>query len=531
MLVRLFLLTLSLVLSYSFPAIAAHENLTLTLTGPAQRGESEGFVLSGSVKDEEGAPAEEVPVVLERLVNESWTPVDEEITDALGTVTFTIQALDEQVTYYRLSHGIAVSNVHSVTVVNEPIDGEVTLGLLTKDPLKLRKVVLRLGLSHGGEVGPETQAILERKDQSQWSPVRTVKLSKGNPVKVTVMLTPADSQEFRLVLPESDEYEKDQASLTVRPRDHLLKVAYAGKNSVKDGDEVQLLWRVTTQDKRGVPAKFQIVGRIGDKPERVFKQGVASDRGWIALKVRPRWDSRWRIEVQPGSYYSGKTSPWTSVDNVPPGAEISLPGPAPKIKLPPQKRAFVEGPNVRVQPVPGRIWASMQGKSWRPGCTARSNLKYITATYYGFDGYLHRGELVVASAIAGKYRAALEGFYRAKIPIRSMYLVDRFGYSSRLRGADDYKSMAADNTSAFNCRDVVGRPGVKSPHTSGRSFDINPWENPYASSNGWVPNSYWVGKTHPLVAWRSGSHRVVKTMRAAGFRWTYGVRDAHHFDG
>ena len=65
-----------------------------------------------------------------------------------------------------------------------------------------------------------------------------------------------------------------------------------------------------------------------------------------------------------------------------------------------------------------------------------------------------------------------------------MYRVDRFGYSSRLRGGDDYASMAAGNTSVFNCRDVVNRPGVRSPHSYGRALDVNTWENPYRSARG-----------------------------------------------
>ena len=35
------------------------------------------------------------------------------------------------------------------------------------------------------------------------------------------------------------------------------------------------------------------------------------------------------------------------------------------------------------------------------------------------------------------------------------------------------------NTAAFNCRYVVGRPGVWSEHASGRAIDVNPLVNPY----------------------------------------------------
>ena len=72
---------------------------------------------------------------------------------------------------------------------------------------------------------------------------------------------------------------------------------------------------------------------------------------------------------------------------------------------------------------------------------------------------------------------------------------------------------------------------MRSPHSYGRSIDINPGENPYQSRDGWVPNTWWVSRSHPRIAWRSTSHRMVEIFRNHGFRWTYGRFDAHHFDG
>ena len=45
-------------------------------------------------------------------------------------------------------------------------------------------------------------------------------------------------------------------------------------------------------------------------------------------------------------------------------------------------------------------------------------------------------------------------------------------------GGNDDLSMAANNTSAFNCRDVTGSPGRFSNHSWGRAIDINPLTNP-----------------------------------------------------
>jgi D-alanyl-D-alanine carboxypeptidase len=173
----------------------------------------------------------------------------------------------------------------------------------------------------------------------------------------------------------------------------------------------------------------------------------------------------------------------------------------------------------------------MTGRTWHQGCpVGRSGLRYLRINYWDYSGYRRRGELVAHASAVGKMAGALAEMYRKKLPIRSMYRVDRFGWSSRVRGGDDYRSMAAGNTSAFNCRDVVGKPGVRSPHSYGRSLDLNTWENPYRSRQGTVPNTWWMGHSHPRVAWRSRSHPVVQLMARHGLRWTYGNGDTQHFD-
>ena len=85
-------------------------------------------------------------------------------------------------------------------------------------------------------------------------------------------------------------------------------------------------------------------------------------------------------------------------------------------------------------------------------------------------------------------------------------------------------------SSAFNCRYVVGRePHVLSPHASGRSIDINPWENPYLSPRGVYPHRAYLRRSvrHPAVI-RSGSavHRI---MARHGCSWL-GYSDTQHFD-
>lgn len=220
------------------------------------------------------------------------------------------------------------------------------------------------------------------------------------------------------------------------------------------------------------------------------------------------------------------------VDNLPPGKPVFLPGAAPKpAALPAQPRATQAGAAVEVGRIPDAVWARMVGRSWRKGCpVGRADLRYLQTNYWGFDGYRHRGELVVRASAAGDFVHAMQLLHDKQVPIRSMYLVDRFGYSSRSQGADDFASMRHDNTSAFNCRSVTGRKGVRSPHSYGRALDLNPWENPFHSAVGWLPNKWWATRSDPRYAWRSRDHLVVRIMKVSGFTWTYPRSDPQHFD-
>lgn len=257
--------------------------------------------------------------------------------------------------------------------------------------------------------------------------------------------------------------------------------------------------------------------------------------GLTTFTFRPRADLTWRARGISGARedvaWAAAHSAVITVDNRPRRAPLRLGGPAPRA-LPVQARAVGSGPHLTVGRVPDAVWRSMVGRSWHRGCpVGRDGLRLLRVNYWGFDGYRYRGELVVNAAIARRAGAALAEMHARALPIRSMYRVDRFGWSRELQGADDRASMRADNTSAFNCRQVVGRPGVRSPHSTGRSVDLNPWENPYRTSAGWVPNTWWVSRSHPQVAWRSSDHAVVQLWRRHGFRWTYGTSDAHHYDG
>ena len=86
------------------------------------------------------------------------------------------------------------------------------------------------------------------------------------------------------------------------------------------------------------------------------------------------------------------------------------------------------------------------------------------------------GELIVNRDAAGAIVRVFRQLYKNDYRIRRMRLVDDYG-------ANDFRSIEADNTSAFNCRFVDGTTRW-SNHAFGRAIDVNPIENPYVTASG-----------------------------------------------
>jgi hypothetical protein len=135
--------------------------------------------------------------------------------------------------------------------------------------------------------------------------------------------------------------------------------------------------------------------------------------------------------------------------------------------------------------------------SWRAGCpVAPAQLRRVRLSYWGFDGRAHTGTLVANAGAVNDLVQVFGRLYAARFPIRHMRPIDAY------RGNDE-RSLAADNTSAFNCRYAVA-PGPRrwSTHAYGRAIDVNPVENPYLES----------GRVHP----RAGAAYLDRSKRRAG---------------
>lgn len=122
----------------------------------------------------------------------------------------------------------------------------------------------------------------------------------------------------------------------------------------------------------------------------------------------------------------------------------------------------------------------MTGVSWREGCPVTlDGLALLELPHWGFDGAIHRGELVVAAAVADATLSAFRALYDEQFPIEKIRLIDDYA-------ANDDRSMADNNTSAFNCRRITGGSSW-SAHSYGSAIDLNPRQNPYVRGDTVLP--------------------------------------------
>ncbi|WP_350278115.1 M15 family metallopeptidase [Kribbella sp. HUAS MG21] len=174
------------------------------------------------------------------------------------------------------------------------------------------------------------------------------------------------------------------------------------------------------------------------------------------------------------------------------------------------------------------VSAAMVPYTYRAGCPVRpSSLRLLQLNYWGFDGRVHRGELILRDAAVPKMITVWNSTLAAKFPIRQMRRVDVFGGS-------DIKSMAADNTSAFNCRRVTGDPYSLSPHSYGWAIDINTVENPYLAANGvWYPSNgtAYIKRSPARPGMLFSTSTATKALIGQGYFWgaNWAKPDYQHF--
>jgi len=162
----------------------------------------------------------------------------------------------------------------------------------------------------------------------------------------------------------------------------------------------------------------------------------------------------------------------------------------------------------------------IKGNVWHEGCPVNpSNLRYLRLTYINFEGRDQVGELIVHRDIADEIIEIMGQLYEIGYPIRQMRLISDFD-------GNDWQSIEADNTSAFNCRNATGSKKW-SRHSFGKAIDVNPLENPYISRKGRISHK-------ASLKYRKRRHQedssedravllpddaVTKIFKSYGFKW------------
>jgi D-alanyl-D-alanine carboxypeptidase len=167
-----------------------------------------------------------------------------------------------------------------------------------------------------------------------------------------------------------------------------------------------------------------------------------------------------------------------------------------------------------ISPLGAHTRARMTGISWHNGCpVGLRDLRLLELDHWGYDGLVKHGRLVVHEQAARKVRRVFRRLFETHFPIRRMRLIDAYGGS-------DGRSLAANNTSAFNCRFVAGTTRW-SMHAFGLAIDINPVQNPYVAGSHVSPpaGGAYVDRSRRAKGMIHAGDRVVRAFAAVGWQW------------
>jgi hypothetical protein len=181
-----------------------------------------------------------------------------------------------------------------------------------------------------------------------------------------------------------------------------------------------------------------------------------------------------------------------------------------------------------ISPLSSKQRALMTGVSWRPGCPVPlSDLRLLTVSHWRFDGKRGTGRLVVHETAASPLRTVFRRLYASRFRVRKIVPVDAYGGS-------DFRSIEADNTSAFNCRRATGS-GSWSQHAYGLAIDVNPIENPYVEGGRVYHDASraYISRRPVRKGMAVEGGALVRAFDAIGWgwggRWSGSVKDYQHF--
>lgn len=189
----------------------------------------------------------------------------------------------------------------------------------------------------------------------------------------------------------------------------------------------------------------------------------------------------------------------------------------------------------RISPLPTPLAAEMRGTTWKPGCPVPlSDLRLLRFNFWGFDGQVKRGPMVVNASVAPDVLWVFGRLFEAQFPIKRVGLTREFKESRLETDPNTHRSV----TASFNCRPVVTPAGAGdtfSQHSFGLAVDVNPLQNPYVREDGWVRNRFarpYVDRSRHDLGMIAEGDVVVRSFAAVGWTWGghwSGGKDYMHF--
>ena len=214
--------------------------------------------------------------------------------------------------------------------------------------------------------------------------------------------------------------------------------------------------------------------------------------------------------VMPG-FDSTPTTTSMAADSISTTSSTTTTLPATTTNLPP---VTTDSPSPEFQSSIGSVGAADLRSSWREGCPVEVEaLLAVEVSHFGFDGEVHAGTLVVATEVAEDIVEIMSTLFANAFPIERMEPVDVYD-------GDDDLSMAANNTSAFNCRPVTGGSSW-SEHSYGSAIDVNPLVNPYVVGGTVLPpeGAAYADRDLDAPGMIHDGDLVVETFAAHGWIW------------
>jgi D-alanyl-D-alanine carboxypeptidase len=220
-----------------------------------------------------------------------------------------------------------------------------------------------------------------------------------------------------------------------------------------------------------------------------------------------------------------------------PSASLPSPSPMPSPTAPAGETSERSGFKGKIDTLPDGLAAEMRGATWKPGCPVPlEDLRLLHFNYWAFDGTLDRGPLVVNASVAEDVLWVFKQLYEAEFPLKKVALATEFKPArfEQHRRITSHRSV----TASFNCRPVVtalGPGSDYSQHAYGLAIDLNPVQNPYVTTSGFVRNRAaepYLDRGRHLEGMIHAGDVVFRSFAEIGWEWGgnwSGDKDYMHF--